>query len=260
MHIIIPTYNRMNYVKDSLLSVYANLMMASKADSHKITIVDNASSDGTLQLVEKMVADWKDNRVTLIKMNQNCGKALAVNLAIAKVCTGEDEEYKDTILCSFDSDLVINNVDTRMSFFDRLENIFILAHHTFNIGVLCVDQTDNSVHDYREFDHLVRLPKTEERVYVLQNGRGLAGGCMATYLRDFAKLGGYRTDLGIFGGNDGYYIGDVCHKLKKRAGLAMSISVKHPKEHDPLYHAHKKKCVEEIIQNGKTMEKGFYDK
>lgn len=257
MLIVIPTCNRLNYTKDSLLSVYADLMLSKKV--HQLVIIDNGSKDGTCQLIENMVASWADQRITLMKMNQNVGKGVAVNMAVRQACCAEDESiYENMVLCSYDSDLIINN--TGCNFFDRLESMFITASLIFKTGVLCVDQTVNSTHVYKEFKHLIRLPHTEEKMYLLTNGRGLAGGCLATYLQDFAKLGGYRANLGIFGGDDGYYIGDVCHKLHKKAGLAMSISVTHPIEQDKAYHDWKKKCNDDIIQHGKTEEKDFYDR
>lgn len=75
--IIIPNYNGIKYIADCLNSLKAQTM----ADNH-IIVVDNASEDGSADLVEK---DYPE--VELVRLSQNFGFCRAVNEGIKRTKT-----------------------------------------------------------------------------------------------------------------------------------------------------------------------------
>ncbi|MFA7662319.1 MAG: glycosyltransferase family 2 protein [Patescibacteria group bacterium] len=75
LSIVIIGYKSRGLVKNCLNSIYANL--ASSKLNYKIVIVENASNDGTIELVHE-----KYPQVKLIALNKNSGYSKAVNLGI----------------------------------------------------------------------------------------------------------------------------------------------------------------------------------
>lgn len=71
--IVIPNYNGINYIEACLDSIYAGT-----ATDVEVIVVDNASTDGSLALVEE-----KFPQVRVIKNGKNTGFSVAVNQGIA---------------------------------------------------------------------------------------------------------------------------------------------------------------------------------
>ena len=70
--IVIPNYNGINYIEQCLESIFTGTI-----DDVAVIVVDNASTDGSLELVET-----KFPQVRLIKNNENTGFSAAVNQGI----------------------------------------------------------------------------------------------------------------------------------------------------------------------------------
>lgn len=72
--VIIPVYNRVKYIGKAIESVLAQTFQ-----NFEIIVVDNGSTDGTIELVEEYCK--KDKRIRLIKNNKNI-IALALNIGL----------------------------------------------------------------------------------------------------------------------------------------------------------------------------------
>ncbi|MDD5606045.1 MAG: glycosyltransferase family 2 protein [Patescibacteria group bacterium] len=77
--VIVPTYNRLGYLKKCLASL-RNL----DHQDFELVVVDDASTDGTREFLES----WQDDRVRVIRQPMNQGVARARNVGI-KVASGE---------------------------------------------------------------------------------------------------------------------------------------------------------------------------
>ena len=85
--IITPAYNSEKFIEETIISVleqtYTNL---------ELIIVDDCSKDKTCEIVEKWIKN--DNRIKLIKLNENSGAAIARNVAL-KNASGRFIAYLD---------------------------------------------------------------------------------------------------------------------------------------------------------------------
>ncbi len=75
--IITPTYNSERFVADSIKSVQSQTYT-----NWELIIVDDASTDNTMNLISKYAT--KDHRIKIFQLSNNCGAAVARNLAIEK--------------------------------------------------------------------------------------------------------------------------------------------------------------------------------
>lgn len=117
LSIIIVSYNGLNYLKDCLDSINNNKPSA----SFEITVVDNASSDGTVEAVRK---DYP--HVKLIENNRNEGFAAANNKAIKNT----DSEY--ILLINSDCQAYANSIDRMLEFADANKDAGIIGPRIIN--------------------------------------------------------------------------------------------------------------------------------
>lgn len=73
--IVMPAYNSAEFIKASVLSV-----LAQSFTDWELIIVDDASTDNTVDVVEQL--QQSDSRIKLIRLEQNQGAAIARNTAI----------------------------------------------------------------------------------------------------------------------------------------------------------------------------------
>lgn len=85
--IIIPCYNMENYVEETISSVRAQTM-----DEWECIIVDDASTDGSAEVIEKYLSKVGDTRIRYIGHDFNMGVAQARN-------TGIEAAEADLIIC-----------------------------------------------------------------------------------------------------------------------------------------------------------------
>ena len=109
--VIIPNYNGTKYIRECLLS-----LRAQSYDGFETIVVDNASTDDSLQIVEKEFPEVK-----LIKLASNFGFCRAVNEGIAKTKT----EY-----------VILLNNDTRADkdFVKELRDAIAAHEDTFSVA------------------------------------------------------------------------------------------------------------------------------
>lgn len=244
MLIIMPTYNRLEFVKASLDSVLQDIK--NSYHNHKLVIIDNASVDGTRKYLGDLQIAYPYFDLHLNDDNE--GKAVAVNKMV--------ERYGNLypIMCSFDSDLVCCSNGT----FDILQEMTLeLVCRERRFSCICANQKEDSAHIYRILSGRYKS-KFGEMLYN-RNTQGVAGGCLCTSVEHFKAVGGYRTSLGVFGGNDGFLIRDLKDTLGCNAALAKDLSVIHPFDKDQGYREYKINAVEKINETGFGTDKGYWD-
>jgi len=81
---VMPVYNERATVEEIIRRVLAVEVSLEK----ELVVVDDGSTDGTIEVLERFLADLDDNRVTFLKHDRNRGKGAALRTAIAAT-TGE---------------------------------------------------------------------------------------------------------------------------------------------------------------------------
>jgi glycosyltransferase involved in cell wall biosynthesis len=80
LSIIIPAYNEATFIGQILQRVVAVSLLADY--KKEILVVDDASTDATVEIVEKFMADNPDSDIKLIRQNPNQGKGAAIHRGI----------------------------------------------------------------------------------------------------------------------------------------------------------------------------------
>jgi GT2 family glycosyltransferase len=117
LSIIIVSYNSLNFLKDCLDSINKNKPSA----SFEITVVDNASSDGTVEAIRKDYPHLK-----LIENARNEGFAAANNMAIKS----SSSEY--ILLINSDCRVYANSIDRLLKFADSSKDAGIAGPRIIN--------------------------------------------------------------------------------------------------------------------------------
>ena len=87
--IIMPNYNSAQFIEETIASIFAQ-----SYENWELILVDDCSSDGSVKIIESLIAD--DNRIRLITLTENSGPAIARNRAI--------KEAKGRYIAFLDSD------------------------------------------------------------------------------------------------------------------------------------------------------------
>ena len=117
LSISIVAYNSLDYLRECLDSIYAH----SPEDDFDIIVVDNASSDGTGEIIKK---DYPD--VLLICNKKNKGFATACNQAI----TATDSKY--ILLINSDCEVYKGSIDRLMDYFGQIPKAAITGPKIVN--------------------------------------------------------------------------------------------------------------------------------
>jgi GT2 family glycosyltransferase len=117
LSIIIVSYNGLNFLKDCLDSINNN----EPSVSFEITVVDNASSDGTVEAIRKGYP-----RIKLIENAKNEGFAAANNKAIKS----SNSEY--ILLINSDCRVYANSIDRLLEFADSVKDMGIAGPRIVN--------------------------------------------------------------------------------------------------------------------------------
>ena len=116
---VIVTYNSANEIKKCIDS----LLNASRGLLQHIIIIDNASRDNTVAIIEKCVLDSYQKKITieLIKNQQNKGFTKAVNQGLAKV------KGDFILLLNPDTELQTNTLSALMNYLNDHPEIAVIA-------------------------------------------------------------------------------------------------------------------------------------
>jgi glycosyltransferase involved in cell wall biosynthesis len=125
--VVLLTHNRKEYVQKSL-----NAILKQSYSNFKIIIIDNHSSDGTIEVITTQIKD--DERVTYIRLNKNSNAGNSFHIG---VMTSRSE----FVLVTHDDDILDN---------DYIENIFKICSVNSDIGLIAsnaklIDENDNVV-------------------------------------------------------------------------------------------------------------------
>tara|TARA_Y100000996_G_scaffold382692_1_gene338086 strand:+ start:179 stop:877 length:699 start_codon:yes stop_codon:yes gene_type:complete len=101
-YIVVPVFNEENTVRQVIEE------LTSKYSETKIIVVDDGSTDGTVNILENLS---KDNLVTL-NLVKNSGKGAAMKMGLLKVLELDDRK-KDSVIIFFDSDLEIDSSEIK---------------------------------------------------------------------------------------------------------------------------------------------------
>lgn len=94
---VIPVLNE----NESLVQLHSEIVNAIESYNYEIIFIDDGSSDGTLEVMQKLVKN--DNNVKVISFRRNFGKAAALQVGF--------KEAKGEIVFTMDADLQDNPVD-----------------------------------------------------------------------------------------------------------------------------------------------------
>ena len=170
VNIIVTTFNRIN-----LTRICLETLLETTGPDCGVTVVDNASSDGTVPYVEAMAA--KSDRITVHRLARNMGVSVAVNLGLAMV----DADYHLKL---------DNDIELRKS--GWLEEMIAIAEGNPEVGLvgyqLCFwHKTDRVIlgsgHAFRKSD-------------------GCNGGCLLIPRRTHEACGFMNEDYGKYGFED----------------------------------------------------------
>ena len=75
--IVVPVYNAENYIRETM-----EMVRKQSYRDWELLLVDDASSDGSVQVMEKYLEECKDGRIHIIKKEKNEGAAAARNEGI----------------------------------------------------------------------------------------------------------------------------------------------------------------------------------
>ena len=125
--VILVNYNTKDLAKDCINSVYEK----TSGIDFDIWVVDNASADGTCEMIEKEFP-----KVKLIKSNENLGFGMGNNLAIEK----SDAKY--VFLLNTDTILINNAIKVMFDFMEKKPNAGACGGNLY-------DKNDRHVHSYR---------------------------------------------------------------------------------------------------------------
>ena len=114
---IILTWNSEKYINNCIKSI-----LDLNFSKIYISIVDNGSTDSTLEILENLRSDKKNVYLNLIKLKNNLGTTISRNLAI--------KEVKDKVdyICILDSDTIINQ--------NAIEHMIILLNKSKKNGIV----------------------------------------------------------------------------------------------------------------------------
>ena len=170
VNIVVATYNRVN-----LTRICLETLLATTGPRCGITVVDNASSDGTLGYLDAITA--KSGRIKVYKLARNMGVSVAVNLGLALA----DADYHVK---------VDNDIELRKN--GWLEKIIAIAEGNPEVGLagyqLCSWHateriTLGSGHAFRKSD-------------------ACNGGCLLIPRKTFEACGFMNEDYGKYGYED----------------------------------------------------------
>jgi hypothetical protein len=208
--ILIPTYNRFQKTKNSLLSILNSF----RKTEHffKILVGDNATKEEGMK--EWLVDFGKNDEVEVTFNEKNLGKARMVNKLF------KENQGSYDYLFSIDSDMVALNEKSFLGMIGIMEGCF-------NVGLVSSNQLGECHHWFGKT--VFKKKEIGFNIGESKNGIGVSGGCVAMRIDDWKKIDGYRENYDLYTGDDAILMEKVEKKLGKRVLIGVDF---------PLYHPH----------------------
>jgi len=176
--IIVPTYNEAGLIESKLDNIFEQDY---PKDLMSIIVVDSASSDGTVDIVERWRNKHPDVRLMIVRENVRRGKAYALNNALKHV----DGEI-----------IVITDADSKWASKNVLSKTVSWLSDP-NVGaVTCVKRPEKKgpldiEAGYRDFYNIVRIGESKKWSTPIFHGE------LAAYKKDLLiEIGGFPSDIG----------------------------------------------------------------
>jgi len=198
LSVVIPTHDKAPLLERTLDSL-AEQRLAN--DEWQVVVVDDFSSDGTLELLERKSVAWGE-RLRIVRPNRNLGRAAARNLG-AREATGE-------LLLFIDDDIIVppGLLAAHISAVDG-------RHGWGTIGMV---RTDPRIIDAPHFHYIdtrgaakVRSATVPARYFVTQNA--------SVPREDFLAVGGFDERFSTYGYEDM----ELAFRLEDRRGVTYAM-------------------------------------
>ena len=177
---MIACYNEEKYIVQTIESI----LTQAYPTKYEVIVIDDGSQDKTSELVKQIAAE--DNPVRLIQLNNNQGKAAALNIGLAQA------QYSKIVTIDADSYL-FKDALTRIAerYVNDPSNTRAVAGTT-----LVRNSRDNWLTKSQEWDYFQGIA-TVKRVQSLNQGTLVAQGCFSIYDKDaLNEVGGWPQVVG----------------------------------------------------------------
>ncbi len=175
--IIIVTYNQEEYIEECLNSI--------NNDSFEIIVVDNYSSDATMDIIEK-----KYPEVKLIKNKENYGYGSAVNIGV------QNSKGKYVVILNPDTKLMKDSIQKLTTPLDKKNNLITIPK--------VVIYGENKINTCSNVEHFTGLTFTRglgEDINKFNKTEilgGLSGVCFAMERELFLEIGGFDENIFLY--------------------------------------------------------------
>jgi len=127
--VVVPCFNQEKYIEETLQSIKAN----SKTMEFEVIVVDDASTDKSVEVIQNYIDKEKDMDIRLLKQDKNMGVSAARNRGISEakykfiVCVDGDDILPTNYLKANYNNITSNNLDvsyTSSTCFDSSDKIY----------------------------------------------------------------------------------------------------------------------------------------
>lgn len=157
INIIVTSFNRINLLERTIDSINKNTVYP-----HKIFVVDNASTDGSVGWLKTAKTQGKIFDVLLLEKND--GQSVALNKAFAWMQDWEKRRPSDNYFITTNEDILAPNLG-RECWLTRLKILFDKYEKSHNIGGLCLRIERTPRTDIKEDEELIRMYKNLPSVF-----------------------------------------------------------------------------------------------
>jgi glycosyltransferase involved in cell wall biosynthesis len=242
-----------------------NALKRNKLNDTFIALIDNASKDNSLEIINKFV---KDKTIDVFIANsKNLGKPKALNLLFKYSLLSGLFSYNDLCI-HLDSDIKIydNFIQSAQDCFSKFNDCYIF----FSKGSSLENEYLNDKGHFIKDNEYINVDENFQKIF---KGPGIQGCCWAMKIHSFLEVNLYRENRGkdgksaIYGGDDGFLIYDLFVKNQdKFAYVHKNKYHYHPPVLDEEYKKWKNtqnlltgKINQTSKDNELLAEKGFYD-
>lgn len=198
LSVIVPVYNAADYIEECLASIFAQ-----ELPSYEVICIDDGSEDGSLQLIEKLVADHLELKV-VSQQNQGQGAARNVGLGLAR---GRYVQFVDS-----DDRLPSEGIDEALEKMksDNLDVLFFDGT-TFYENEELAERYESFKETYhRDISHDESMTGIELFKRFKKEGTYRVSPCLALFRRNLLDDQGIRFPEGIIYEDNAFALKVIC--------------------------------------------------